>query len=75
MQRSLGRDRADRMPLPVPALLARLAPEGARVWMRLVEGMQFDSTVRDHGAAGSFDVRPRGVRDAIDAALAEAEAA
>lgn len=63
------------LPLPVPALLSRLAPEEARVWLRLAEGMQFDSTVRDHSAAGAFDLQPRGVRDAIDAALAEAEAA
>lgn len=64
------------VPLPgLPALLSQFAPEQARVWLRLVEGMQFDSVVRDNSAAGSFDVRPRGVREAIEAALAESEAA
>ena len=53
------------LPLPLPSVLSQLAPERARVWLRLVEGMQFDSTVRDHSAAGSFDIRPRGVREAI----------
>ena len=47
------------------------APERARVWLRLVEGMQFESTVRDHSAAAAFDIRPRGVREAIAEAIAE----
>jgi uncharacterized protein YbjT (DUF2867 family) len=63
------------LPLPLPALLSQLAPERSRVWLRLVEGMQFDSTVRDHSAAGFFDIRPRGVREAIAEALAESAAA
>lgn len=63
------------LPLPVPSLLSQLAPERARVWLRLVEGMQFDSTVRDHSAAGFFDIAPRGVREAIDEALAGVETA
>ena len=63
------------LPLPPPALLSQMAPERARVWLRLVEGMQFDSTVRDHSAAGFFDIAPRGVREAIDEAVAGVEAA
>mgnify|MGYP000686906838 CR=1 FL=1 len=59
------------VPLPLPALLAQVAPEQARVWLRLVEGMQFDSTVRDHSAAAVFDIAPSGVREAIDAAIRE----
>jgi uncharacterized protein YbjT (DUF2867 family) len=59
------------VPLPLPDLLARVAPERARVWLKLAEGLRFDSTVRDHRAAGAFDVRPRGVREAIADALAE----
>jgi uncharacterized protein YbjT (DUF2867 family) len=59
------------VPLPLPELLARVAPERARVWLKLAEGLRFDSTVRDHRAAGAFDVRPRGVREAIADALAE----
>lgn len=61
------------LPLPLPALLSKLAPERARVWLRLVEGMRFDSAVRDHSAAGSFDIAPRGVREAVDEALGGVE--
>jgi uncharacterized protein YbjT (DUF2867 family) len=60
--------------LPLPSLLARLAPERARVWLKLAEGLRFDSTVRDHSAA-RFDVRPRGVRAAVEEAVAELPAA
>lgn len=63
------------LPVPLPALIAQVAPERARVWLRLVEGMQFDSTVRDHSGAAWFDIQPRGVREAIRDALAEAKAA
>lgn len=66
------------LPFPFPALpelLSQLAPEQSRVWLRLVEGMQFESTVRDHSAAGSFDIAPRGVREAIEAALTGPETA
>lgn len=66
------------LPLPFPALpelLSQLAPEQSRVWLRLVEGMQFESTVRDHSAAGSFDIAPRGVREAIETALTGPETA
>jgi uncharacterized protein YbjT (DUF2867 family) len=57
--------------LPLPDLLARFAPERARVWLKLVEGLRFDSSVRDHSAAGAFSIRPRGVREAIADALGE----
>lgn len=57
------------LPLPVPDLLTRFAPEQARVWAKLAEGMRFDSTVLDDEALRVFDVRPRGVREAIEAAL------
>src|SRR3712207_8671025 len=33
--------------LPLPDLLGRFAPERARVWLKLVEGLRFDSSVRD----------------------------
>jgi uncharacterized protein YbjT (DUF2867 family) len=58
------------VPVPLPDLLAKLAPERARVWLKLVEGLRFDSSVRDHSAEGTFPVRPRGVREAVRAALA-----
>lgn len=64
------------LPLPaLPELLSHLAPEQSRVWLRLVEGMQFESTVRDHSAAGTFDIAPRGVREAIELAVAAGETA
>jgi uncharacterized protein YbjT (DUF2867 family) len=58
--------------LPVPLLgwLTALAPEQARVWGKLVDGLRFDSTVQDEAALHAFELRPRGVRDAIAAALA-----
>jgi uncharacterized protein YbjT (DUF2867 family) len=58
------------LPLPVPELLGRVAPEQARVWLKLVEGLRFDSTVRDPAAATAFSVEPSGVREAIADALA-----
>jgi uncharacterized protein YbjT (DUF2867 family) len=58
------------LPLPVPELLGRVAPEQARVWLKLVEGLRFDSTVRDLAAATAFSVEPSGVREAIADALA-----
>lgn len=59
------------LPLPMPDLLSRVAPEQARVWLKLVEGLHFDSTVRDPAAQSVFTVAPRGVREAIADALAE----
>ena len=59
------------VPVPLPSFLAQVAPEESRVWLRLVEGMQFDSTVRDHSAAAAFDVAPMGVREAIARAIAQ----
>ena len=64
------------LPLPlgriVDALPEQLAPERARVAAKLLEGLRFDSTVADDGAARDFAVRPRSVRDALEAAIAEA---
>jgi uncharacterized protein YbjT (DUF2867 family) len=60
--------------LPLPSLFARLAPEQARVWLQLVEGLRFDSSVRDQSAAETFGVRPRGAAEAIADALAEGTA-
>jgi uncharacterized protein YbjT (DUF2867 family) len=57
--------------MPLPDLLSRFAPERARVWLKLVEGLRFDSSVRDHSAAAAFSVRPRGVREAIADALGD----
>jgi uncharacterized protein YbjT (DUF2867 family) len=58
------------LPIPFTGWLTGLAPEQARVWGKLVESLRFDSTVQDEAALHAFDVRPRGVREAIDAAVA-----
>jgi uncharacterized protein YbjT (DUF2867 family) len=53
------------LPLPLPSLLTRFAPEQARVSAQLAEGLRFHSAVLDEAALEAFDVRPRGVREAI----------
>ncbi len=58
------------VPVPLTGWLTSLAPEQARVWGKLVDSLRFDSTVRDEAALHAFDVRPRGVREAIAAAIA-----
>jgi uncharacterized protein YbjT (DUF2867 family) len=62
------------LPVPLTGWLTALAPEQARVWGKLVDGLRFDSTVHDEAALHAFEVRPRGVRDAIVAAVAPASA-
>jgi uncharacterized protein YbjT (DUF2867 family) len=59
------------VPVPLTGWLTSLAPEQARVWGKLVDGLRFDSSVRDEAALHTFDVRPRGVREAIAAAVAQ----
>lgn len=56
----------------LPAILADRIPEQARATMKLVESLRFDSTVQDPAAAEAFTVAPRGVREAIRAAVADA---
>jgi uncharacterized protein YbjT (DUF2867 family) len=63
------------LPLPIPDLLGRVAPEQARVWLKLVEGLRYDSTVRDPAAEDVFTVQPRGLREAVADALADTRAA
>jgi uncharacterized protein YbjT (DUF2867 family) len=62
------------LPLPLPDLLARVAPERARVWLKLVEGLGYDSTVRDPAARHTFSVVPRGLREALGGAVGAAAA-
>jgi uncharacterized protein YbjT (DUF2867 family) len=62
------------LPVPLTGWLTSLAPEQARVWGKLVDGLRFDSTVHDEAALHAFDVRPRGVREAIAAAVTSAAA-
>jgi uncharacterized protein YbjT (DUF2867 family) len=77
----LGRpQRRFTLPVPEPPLgvsqlpdaLAGLIPERARLAANLIESLQYDSDVRDESALDAFDVRPRGLRDAVAAALASA---
>ena len=60
-------------PLPVPDVVSSLAPEQARVWLKLVEGLRYDSTVRDPAAEKVFSVEPRGLREALADAVGAAE--
>ena len=53
------------VPIPLAGLLSGLVPEQARVWGKLVEGLRFDSSIRDEAALAAFETRPRGVREAI----------
>ena len=62
------------LPIPLTSWLTSLAPEQARVWGKLVDSLRFDSSVRDEAALHAFDVRPRGVREAIAAAVGSAAA-
>ena len=62
------------LPVPLTGWLTSLAPEQARVWGKLVDSLRFDSSVHDEAALHAFDVRPRGVRDAIAAAVGSAAA-
>lgn len=55
--------------VPLPALLSRFAPEQARVWLKLAEGLRFDSDVRDARAADTFAIEPAGAREAVEAAV------
>ena len=75
----LGRPkRAVTVPLPEPPLgvsqlprrLAQLVPGKLRLAANLIESLQYDTDVRDTAALRDFPVRPRGLRDAVAAALA-----
>lgn len=54
----------------VPARLASLAPDRLQLPLHLLESLQYDTDVRDDGARRDFDVQPRGMREAVAAALA-----
>ena len=57
------------VPVPFASWLTSAAPEQVRVWAKLAESLRFDSTVHDEAALQAFDVRPRGVREAIAAVV------
>lgn len=66
-----------RLMIPVPVLTPRLSslwlglvtPVYARVGRELLEGLRNETVVRDDSALRAFDVRPRGIKDAIARAL------
>ncbi len=70
-----------RLLIPVPVLTPRLSslwlglvtPIYARVGRKLVESLRNRTVVRDPAALEAFPVRPRGVREAIAAALVNEE--
>ncbi|HET8528854.1 MAG TPA: NAD-dependent epimerase/dehydratase family protein [Gaiellaceae bacterium] len=71
----LGRStREVTVPVPdmpaLPTALASLLPERLRLPLHLLESLQYDTDVRDRSAERDFDVRPRGLREAVTAALA-----
>ena len=54
----------------VPGALASLVPERLRLPLHLLESLQYDTDVRDDAARRTFAVQPRGLAEAVDAALA-----
>lgn len=71
----LGRQTRDvTIPAPdIPALpgaLASFLPERLRLPLHLLESLQYDTDVRDDAARRDFDVEPRGLDEAVHAALA-----
>jgi uncharacterized protein YbjT (DUF2867 family) len=78
--RQLGRDpiivtvpAATPVPISVlPEALTGLLPERARLAGNLIESMRYDTAVRDDSALTAFTVQPRGLSDAVTAALAAA---
>jgi uncharacterized protein YbjT (DUF2867 family) len=54
----------------LPDRLAALIPERARLAGNLIESLQHDTDVRDDAALRDFDVRPRGLKQAVAEALA-----
>ena len=66
-----------RFMIPVPVLTPRLSslwlglvtPVYARIGRKLVESLRHETLVHDQTAGGVFDIRPRGVRQAIAEAL------
>jgi uncharacterized protein YbjT (DUF2867 family) len=63
------------VPVPLsslPEALTGFLPERARLAANLLESMRYDTSVRDDSALTDFTVRPRGLREAVSAALAGA---
>lgn len=78
IMREYARERGlRRLMISVPVLTPRLSslwlglvtPVYARVGRKLIEGVRNPTLVRDSAALDAFDIRPRGLRDAIRRAL------
>jgi uncharacterized protein YbjT (DUF2867 family) len=54
----------------LPTQVALLLPKRARLPFHLLESLQYDTDVRDDAALRDFAVRPRGLHEAVAAALA-----
>jgi hypothetical protein len=54
----------------VPGALADLLPDRLKLPFDLLESLRYDTDVRDDAARRNFDVQPRGLREAVAAALA-----
>lgn len=65
------------VPLLTPRLsslwLGLVTPIYARVGRKLIDSLRYPTIVRDDSALRSFDIRPRGIREAIARALANEE--
>ncbi len=67
--------------IPVPVLTPRLSslwlglvtPLYARIGRTLIDSLRHSTVLRDSSASAAFNVRPRGVREAISSALADEE--
>ncbi len=67
-----------RLMIPVPVLTPRLSslwlglvtPVYARIGRKLIEGLRNPTVVEDASALEAFPIRPRGLREALDRALA-----
>jgi len=53
------------LPIPFAGWLTSSVPEQVRVSAKLVDSLRFDSSVEDEAALQAFEIRPRGVREAI----------
>jgi uncharacterized protein YbjT (DUF2867 family) len=54
----------------LPGQLASLVPDKLKLPLHLLESLQYDTDVRDERAQHDFDVQPRGMQEAVAAALA-----
>ena len=54
----------------VPGAVASVLPDRLKLPLHLLESLQYDTDVRDHAARRDFALEPRGLKEAVAAALA-----